>query len=121
MKADFLADTNFMIYIHEGNPIVSQFLNYQCAISFITEVELLGFNNLTPIQEKKLQNLVEDCWLIEWNSKIKEATIILRKSYKIKLPDAIIAATSLVYDLPLVSADKGFMQISELDFILLDV
>jgi hypothetical protein len=33
-------------------------------MSFKTEVELLGFNNLTPIQEQKLQNLVEDCWLI---------------------------------------------------------
>lgn len=38
-----------------------------------------------------------------------------------KLPDSIIAATSLVYGLPLISADKGFSKIEELDFILIEM
>ena len=42
MKIDFIADTNFLIYIHEGNDIVEPFLDYSFGISFISEVELLG-------------------------------------------------------------------------------
>ena len=64
--------------------------------------------------------LIDDCWCIEWNAEIKAQTINLRKKYKIKLPDAIIAATAITYELPLVSADQGFSQIEELDFILLN-
>jgi predicted nucleic acid-binding protein len=36
------------------------------------------------------------------------------------LPDAIIASTSLIYGLPLVTADKGYSKIEELDLILIE-
>lgn len=45
----------------------------------------------------------------------------LRRKYATKLPDAIIAATCIVYDLPLVTADIGFTKISELDVILIEI
>ena len=38
----------------------------------------------------------------------KEKTIELRKKYKTKLPDAIVAASAIVKGLPLITADKGF-------------
>jgi len=37
------------------------------------------------------------------------------------IADTIIASTSIVYELPLVTADKGFSKITELDLILLDI
>jgi len=121
MKIDFIADSNFLIYIHEGKEIIEPFLEFNFGISFISEVELLGFNGITKTEEIKLKQLINDCFEIEWNAKIKEQTIELRKKYSIKLPDAIIAATSLVYGIPLVSADKGFSKIKELDLILVEV
>lgn len=121
MKIDFIADTNFLIYVHQGNKIIESLLSYNFAISFISEVEILGFKNISIDEELKLRELIDDCFLVEWNSKIKEKTIDLRKKYSIKLPDAIIAATSLVYGIPLVSADKGFSKIEELDFILVEM
>ena len=51
---------------------------------------------------------------------MKEQTILLRKKYGIKLPDAIIAATAIKNRVPLLTADKGFRQIAELDLILLE-
>lgn len=54
MKIDFIADTNFLIYVHEGNKITEPFLVYNFGISFISEVELLGFNGITKLQETKL-------------------------------------------------------------------
>lgn len=121
MKIDFIADTNFLIYIHEGNKIIEPFLEYNFGISFISEVELLGFNGITKSDETKLKQLINDCFGIEWNAKIKQQTIELRKKYSIKLPDAIIASTSLVYGIPLVTADKGFSKIEELDLILIEL
>ena len=120
MKIDFIADTNFLIYVLEGNKIIEPFLDYNFGISFISEVELLGFKGIQSTDELKLKQLINDCFGIEWNSEIKQMTIELRKKYTIKLPDAIIAATSLVYGIPLVTADKAFSKINELDLILID-
>jgi predicted nucleic acid-binding protein len=120
MKIDLLADTNFLIYIHEGNKISEPFLDYDFGISFISEVELLGFQKLSKSDETKLRLLLNDCFQIEWNVKIKEQTIILKRNYPIKLPDAIIAATALIYNIPLVTADKGFSRIKELDLVLIE-
>lgn len=120
MKIDFIADTNFLIYLHEGNEIVKPFLNYNFGVSFISEVELLGFKKITKSQEIELKSLLNDTYLIDWNNKIKEKTITLRRKYSLKLPDAIIASTSIVYSTPLITADKAFSQVEELDVILIE-
>jgi predicted nucleic acid-binding protein len=121
MRIDFIADTNFLIYVHEGNKIIEPFLDYNFGISFISEIELLGFKGISKSEEAKLKQLVNDCFNIDWNSKIKEQTIELRRKHSIKLPDAIVASTSLVYGIPLVTADKGFSKIGELDLILFEI
>lgn len=64
---------------------------------------------------------MSDCFYLDWNSKLKDKTIEIRKKYIIKLPDAIIAATSIIYGIPLVTADKGFSRVEELDLILLEL
>lgn len=119
MKIDFIADTNFLVYIHEGNEMVESFLDYNFGISFISEIELLGFKGISQEEDEKLKQLISDCFYIDWNSKLKDKTIELRRKYNIKLPDAIIASTSITYGIPLVTADNGFSKIEELDLILL--
>ncbi|MFN5630167.1 MAG: type II toxin-antitoxin system VapC family toxin [Bacteroidota bacterium] len=121
MKIDFIADTNSLIYLHEGNKIVEPFIEYDLGISFISEIELLGFQGLSKFEESKLLLLLNDCFQIEWSTKLKEQTIQLKRKYKLKLPDSIIAATSLIYKLPLVTADKEFSKIKELDLILIEI
>ena len=121
MKIDFIADANFLIYIHEGNKIVEPFLEYNCGVSFISEIELLGYPGISKSEETKLKLLLNDCFQIEWNNKIQDQTFELKKKYSIKLPDAIIAATCLLYKTPLVTADKGMSKVKELDLILIDL
>lgn len=120
MKLDFVADTNFFIYVLEGNANVKPFLQYSFGLSFITEIELLGFPKLTRADELKLKSLVNDCFYIDYSSKIKEETINLKRLYNLKLADAIIAASSVIYEVPLVTADKAFNKINELDLILIE-
>lgn len=112
MKIDFVVDTNILIYILEGKESVFTFLDFQLGISFITEIELLGRSLISKSEEQNIKALIDSCFLIDWNSKIKDVTILLKKKYKVKLPDAIIAATSIVLNKPLLTADKGFLQIN---------
>jgi predicted nucleic acid-binding protein len=121
MKIDFIADTNFLIYLHEGNSIIEPFIEYDFGVSFVTEIDLLGFQGLTKSEESKLKLLLNDCFQIDWNTKIKDQTILLKRKYNIKLPDAIIASTCLTYKLPLVTADIGFSKINELDLFLIEI
>jgi predicted nucleic acid-binding protein len=100
MKIDFIADTNFLIYVHEGNENVLPFLNYNFGLSFISEVELLGFKGITKTEEAKLKSLINDGFVLDWNPKIKNQTIELKKKHSIKLPDAIIASTAIIYNVP---------------------
>lgn len=65
MKIDFIADTNFLIYVHQGNKVTESFLSYNFAISFISEVEILGFKNISSYEELKLRELIDDCFVVE--------------------------------------------------------
>ena len=120
MKIDFIADTNFLIYLHEGKSFVEPFLNYNFGVSFISEIELLGHKNISKQDEKSLTELLKDCFVFNFSEDIKLQTIKFKQKYTIKLPDAIIAATCLVYQIPLITSDKGSKNIEELDLILLE-
>jgi predicted nucleic acid-binding protein len=54
------------------------------------------------------------------NQEIKLETIKIKQKHKIKLPDAIIAATAIYFNMPLVSADKDFSKVSNLQCILFE-
>jgi predicted nucleic acid-binding protein len=60
---------------------------------------------------------LEDCSVMNYNNGIRDITIDLRRKYKLKLPDAIIAATAIFLGIPLISADVYFSKITELLFI----
>ncbi len=120
MKIDFIADTNFFIYVLEGNHHIEHFLDFNFGISFITEIELLGYNGIIINEEEMIVSLIKDCFYFGFNTQIKNKTIELRRNYKIKLPDALIASTAIVNNIPLITADKGFEIIKNLDLILLD-
>lgn len=70
-------------------------------ISVVTKIELLGFN--APDEHYHLlANFMNDATILDLNDNIVDASITIRKSHKTKLPDAIIAATALVYSLTII-------------------
>ena len=77
-------------------------------------------DSISKEQLKNAQNLINDCIVFEMNSQIKQKVISLKQSYKIKLPDAIIAATAIVYNLPFITSDADFKKIKELQLIFLE-
>ena len=53
-------------------------------------------------------------------NEIKIVCIKIRQQYKLKVPDAIIAATAIVYKIPLISSDCDFEKIKEINLILIN-
>ncbi len=115
----FVADTNFLINVHEGLPVTEPFLDGTVITSIISEIELLGWKGLTALEKIKLKAMLEDSTIIDLNPDIKNKAIELRQQYGIKTPDAIIAATSKFMQLPLVTSDKGFRKLKGIKIILI--
>lgn len=51
--------------------------------------------------------------MIELDARIMEEAIRLRKTYRLKIPDAIVAATALPEQIPLLTADGDFERIKD--------
>jgi predicted nucleic acid-binding protein len=112
-------DTNILLYLLSGDATIAELLNEKhIYVSFVTELELLGYSNLSAMDLKAIQEIFQEVTIIDINAEIKKEVIALRKQYKLKLPDAIIAATAEVNHLPLLTADKQFSQVSELNLLL---
>lgn len=118
---DFLADTNFLIYLLEGRPEAEAFADFSFAVSFVTEIELLGRKGISEEEKLVIQELLDNCLIIDLNPSIKAKSISLKQQRKIKLPDALVAATSIYAGLPLITADTGFNGIADLDLVLLSL
>ena len=117
---DFLADTNFLIFTTQGNPIVEPFLDYNIGISFVSEMELLGIFSISKVQKLNMQNIIDECFVIDMNIEIKKKAIQIKQKYKIKLPDAIIAATAILYNIPFITTDADFKVVKELNLIFIE-
>jgi predicted nucleic acid-binding protein len=96
-------------------------LESEWMFSFITEIELLGKHNISPKEIKNIHGVLSVCTKVYHIEKINELTISLKQRYRIKLPDALIAATALHNNIPLLTFDKDFIRIKELDLVLLEL
>ena len=112
---NFVADTNALIYLLNGNTCMTPYLDKNLSYSVISEMELLSYSGITKSEENSIKSLLNECEEVALSAEIKEKTIEIRKKYKTKLPDAIVAASAIVSGLPLITADKGFNQIVELN------
>jgi len=48
----------------------------------------------------------------------KNIAIPVRKKHKLKLPDSIIAATAIAYGIPMITADRQFQVITDLQLLI---
>jgi predicted nucleic acid-binding protein len=108
----YLIDTNTVIdYL--GNKLPASGMDFMNGVidavpnvSVVTKIEVLGFNALEQ-HYKTLSDFINDATVLDLTNNVVEASIEIRKKHKTKLPDAIIAATALVYDLVLISRNTS--------------
>jgi predicted nucleic acid-binding protein len=124
MGTGYLIDTNAVIdYLAEVMPATGLafmdviFDSNEIVISVVTHIELLGFQAPEDYIQKcrSLIELAEVIPLVD--ADIVERAIQIRRDTKLKLPDAVIAATALVRGLILVSRnEKDFGRVSGLAY-----
>jgi predicted nucleic acid-binding protein len=115
---NIITDTNILLYLLSGDKTLAEILDQkQVYISFITELELLGYKNISKLEQKKIKEFLKECLIVDINSTIKEYAIQLKQKYSIKLPDSIILATSLFLNIPLITADNEMQKIKEVNLI----
>ncbi len=89
------------------------------SISVITEIELLGVKNIETEDLQIRKALIEQSITYPFTGEIKHLAIKLKQEKSIRIPDAIIAATAIQYNLTLLTTDKDFASIPNLSLILL--
>jgi hypothetical protein len=103
MTDNLLIDTSVVLYALRGAPHKSKLPENQIInISFITEIELLSWANLSAQGGDLIKKFMESCRVIEYSSQLKHEVIEVRKKINLKMKDAFIAATALQHDIPLV-------------------
>jgi predicted nucleic acid-binding protein len=107
-QSQYLIDTNAIIdYLGQKlpsagmefmNPIIDNVPN----VSVISKIEVLGYQT-TDQHAQILSSFMNDATVLDLTAPVVDVCIELRKKYKTKLPDAIIAATAMVYELVLIT------------------
>lgn len=104
---DLLLDSNILIYLSRGELKLNDFAtpNDLMVISVITYMEVLGFDFKQKEEQEIIEDLCANLIVLPIDDEVVDSVIDLRRSHKLKLPDAIIAATTIIHDLTLITHD----------------
>lgn len=118
MGKKYLIDTCAIIkYLDEIFPpealsFMDDLVDNDSKVSFITKIELLVWNPTIPEDIKIRVEFLKGSDIFHINDEIIDRTIQIRKETKIRLPDAVIAATAITYDFILLSDnDEDFKKV----------
>jgi predicted nucleic acid-binding protein len=120
----YLIDTNIAIYLLDGLlpdyalPFVQQVMDVGPNLSVATHIEVLGFRFPNPEKRRIVEAFVNLSTIFPLTDVIVAQTIAIKQTHKIKLGDALIAATALVHNLTLVTRNtKDFISIAGLTVV----
>ncbi len=115
----YLLDTNAIIALLKGDSSLIKLLQdtHWLGISIISQIEFLAFPDLTEADIElfyRFLQRVEVINLSDKNELLIEQIIIIRQQYRLKLPDAIIAAMAKQNSAKLITRDRIFDKITDL-------
>ncbi len=121
MGKGYLMDTNVVVDFLKGNlnPTAFKLVASNLSnISIISKIELLSWNEAPVDYLDSLNTFIQFSTVVNLEEKIVSETILLRKKYKKKLPDTIIAATAISENLILITRnEKDFQNIDNLQLL----
>ena len=124
MGQRYLIDTSAVIkYLNddfppEGTLYIDKTLIDEQVISFISEIELQSWNPTNLKDMIVYLDFVKEAVIISIDPEIIKQTIEIRKKQKLKIPDAIIAATAIVHNCILIADnDKDFKRVPKLKYV----
>jgi predicted nucleic acid-binding protein len=103
-----LLDSNILIYGANGaNPGLDAILDRtDLAAASVTRIETIGFHRLSEIERVWLETTFDRMKILPLDDAVAARAIALRQERRMGLADAIIAATALVHNLPLVTRNE---------------
>ena len=118
----YLLDTNAIVALLKGNAqLVKLSKNADwIGISVISQIEFLAFSGLTQNDYKLFQEFLQRIEVIDLSStdtELLEKVIEIRQQFRLKLPDAIIAAMAIQNSAGVVTADREFAKVNVLKVI----
>jgi predicted nucleic acid-binding protein len=124
MGQGYLLDTNVVIDYtanllpDSGKQKINSIIDDEFNISIVVKIEVLGYDDL-PAKMKQLETFLDLALVLPLDDDVTAKTIHLRRTYKkLKLGDAVIAATALVYNFALITRNtKDFKNIEGLEII----
>lgn len=111
----FLLDTNYVLGLLKAMPEVVEMAASRdlcassCAYSAVTRMELLGYPNITNEEERVITDRLSKFTYLPITLEIEDLAIALRRSRRVKLPDALVAGTALHHGLELLTLDKALL------------
>lgn len=109
---DYLLDTNIILGLLKSNPDALALIEerhiavHQCAYSAISRMELLGFPGITSAEELLIQDRLARLMYLPISPAVEDVAIRLRRTRRVKLPDAIVAASALEAGVELLTFDR---------------
>ncbi|MGB3191269.1 MAG: type II toxin-antitoxin system VapC family toxin [Limnoraphis sp.] len=118
----YLLDTNAIVALLQGTTQLVQLLQNAdwIGISVISQIEFLAFSGLGQNDRQLFQQFlqrIEVIGLVSIDAELIEKIIEIRQQYRLKLPDAIIAAMAIQNSASLVTADQEFAKVTVLTVI----
>ncbi|RPI92565.1 MAG: type II toxin-antitoxin system VapC family toxin [Spirochaetales bacterium] len=122
MSGKYLLDTNAIVSLLQGNSnLVNLVVRAEwVGISIISFIEFLAFPGLQDEDKSLFYQFIERIEVIPLSNadmRLVESVLSFRKNHKLKLPDAIIAATALNKEAHLITADKQLLSIKDIQTI----
>ena len=122
----FTLDTNCLIYYFKGEKKIVELLqkliseNTALFISIVTKVEILSYPEITAREIEIFNEIMKNIILIDFDDKLSNFVIEIKRKYKLKLPDAVIGATALYTNSTLITRNlKDFSKIKELKILFI--
>lgn len=118
----YLLDTNAIIALLQKDANLIQLLQSAdwVGISIISQIELLAFSGLSEADKQLFQQFLQRVEVIDLSSQERsliEQIISIRQQYRLKLPDAIIAAMAIQNSAKLVTRDIQLNKVTELTIV----
>ncbi len=122
--SNFLLDTNILIYYFKGNLIVQPIFsdirgsNAQGMYCPLTWIELLCYAPLTDNEANQIRGFLRRLTCVVLTETVLECAAQIRRDYRLKLPEALIAACAITQERTLVTHNvKDFERIEELTLL----
>ena len=112
-----LLDTNAIVCLLRGDQALHQRLQSAewVGISILSEIEFLAFPNLSANDRAIFEQFADSVDVVGLNRaerSLIDRVVVLRAQYRLKLPDAIIAATAVERGAVLITEDRQLQKLA---------